>query len=110
MAISNDVLAELDVYRGGRYPLDLRIRVGKYIRASRKAGVTWYGLCAELSLSNKTVKAWADLTTKTPRFVPVRTAQVPGVAKPVTLVSPAGWRLEDVDAELAAGLFRELAQ
>lgn len=94
MAISSDLLAELDVYRGGRYPQNLKLSTGKYIRASRKAGVTWYSLCLELSLARQTVKAWSDLEA-------VQRTQV-------MLVSQAGWRLEDV--ELAATLFRDLAQ
>lgn len=107
MAISSNLLAELDVYRGGRYPQNLKLSIGKYIRASRKAGVTWYSLILELSLARQTVKAWSDLVSKAPKLVPVRIPEAVQRTQ-VTLVSQAGWRLEDV--ELAATLFRDLAQ
>lgn len=109
MAISSVLLAELDAHRGGRYPQNLKLSVGRYIRASRKAGVTWNSLCLELSLPRQTVKAWSDLAVKAPKLIPVRIPESVHRTQ-VTLVSPAGWRLEDVDSELAASLFRDLAQ
>lgn len=107
MEESSVLVAELRRQKGFRYAPELKARVGAFIRASRESGKTWRAIHEELGLPKETVRRWANLPSKSRKLQPVRAASPSSRA---TLVSPKGWRLEDVDAVVASELFRSLAR
>lgn len=102
------LVAELRRQKGFRYEPGLKAQVGAYIRAARRSGKTWRAIHEELGLPKETVRRWADQGVESGKLQPVRATSIPSPR--VTLVSPKGWRLEDVDAALASELFRTLAR
>jgi len=104
------LVRELKAVEGLHYPDDLRRRVGSYIAAQRADKVTWKSIQHELGLANDTIRRWAQTAGTKPKFRRVKTTGLPIKAQPVTVVSPQGWRLESMDAEVGSSLFRELAR
>ena len=106
---SSVLAAELRRQKGFRYEPELKAQVGAYIRASRRSGKTWRAIHEELGLPKETLRRWSEAQARGPGGLqPVRTTSA-GSSR-ATLVSPKGWRLEEVDAELAGELFRVLAR
>ncbi len=108
---------KLRANRGGRYAGDLRRCTSVYIYECRNAGVTWRTLHEELGLPKETLRRWREAAqAEMTKLQPVRTVPAPPPLEtmPVspssaTLVSPSGWRLEELDARVAVKLFGDLA-
>ncbi len=110
MEESSALVAELQRQKGFRYPSELKARAGAYIRGSRGAGKTWRAIHEELGLPKETVRRWAELSGESGKLQPVRTTLTPtstpsSTPSYMTLVSPMGWRLENIDGVLASQLF-----
>lgn len=103
------LVRELRAVTGRHYPAELRRRVGAYIARQRAANVTWRAIHRELGLANQTIRRWAESSSVTAKFRPITTPSNMN-SKPVNLVSPQGWRLENLDANIAAEIFRDLAR
>lgn len=97
-------------HRGARIPRRVRADIITHALAWRAAGVSMRTIAAALGVAPESIRRWTQPTTAgQTALVPVRVvADRPGgVAPPLTLVSPRGFRVEglglaDVGALLAA--------
>lgn len=103
------LVRELRAVTGRHYPAELRRRAGAYISRQRAANMTWRSIHRELGLANETIRRWAGSSSSTAKFRPITTPSNMN-SKPLNLVSPQGWRLENLDANIAVEIFRELAR
>ncbi len=104
-------ITQLPSGRRRRFPPALRARISAWVANRRTAGAPWSALAAELGIPAATLQTWeaAGPAAASPRLVPVEVAEgAPAPAQPttVTLVSPAGWRLEGIPLSLVAQLLR----
>jgi len=110
---------EIAVVRGdrGRWrcPRDLRRRVVTYARRRHAAGWTWEDVARELGVACSALRRWVEAgeEERPGALVPVsvRGLAIPGSGRTgstLTLVSPAGYRLEGLDLASAAKLLEEL--
>ena len=97
--------------RKGMFPKSLKRDVGAFVKAEREAGQKLKHLSKLLTASSSTLSRWqseAALSVESEgKLVPVRVEVIGPEPKRqrgtqvVTMVSPAGWRIEDVPFELA---------
>ena len=97
--------------RGKRYPEALRHRLRRWIRRRAVSGVSLREIAAEVGLSAETVRRWnEEAATASTALVRVevdeRVAADPAAPHHLTLVSPAGYRLERLTIEQAAAILR----
>ena len=104
---------ELDSVAGrqGRcFPADLKARTSRWISGRRAAGVTVSKLAAQLGLAEGTVLRWSTPSTHTPTraLVPVTVVPDASVERRLTLVSPSGFRVEELTFAETAALLKAL--
>ena len=95
--------------RGRRYPVELRARVASWARERRADGASWIALAAELGLGLDTVRRWcAEQKPGTRALVPVTVVADHGYERRVSIVSPAGYRVDGLSLNEAGELLRVL--
>ncbi len=90
--------------RGSRgYPTELRDRLVAAAHELRAARCSWETVANNLGVSVGFIRlACSDAVPRTPGLVPVRIV-APAATTPITLHSPAGWRVEGLQlGDLAA--------
>ena len=95
--------------RGKRYPAELRARVVTWAQQRRAVGAAWPVIADELGVRLETVRRWclASKQSSAPRaLVPVRV--VARAARPATVVSLSGWRIDGLTVAEAAEMLRAL--
>ncbi len=96
--------------RGKRYPAELRARVVTWAQQRRAVGAAWPVIADELGVRLETVRRWclASQRGSAPRaLVPVRVVARPA-ARPATVVSLSGWRIDGLTVAEAAEMLRAL--
>lgn len=97
--------------RGKRYPAELKGRVVAWAQERRAAGAAWPVIADELGLGLDTVRRWCLASKQSaapPRaMVPVRVVARPA-ARPATVVSLSGWRIDGLTVAEAAEMLRAL--
>jgi hypothetical protein len=105
-------LARRERGRGKRYPGEMKRRVVTWALGRRKEGATWPAVADELGLGLDTVRRWCLAALKsdapTRALVPVRVVARPSPARPATLVSVSGWRIDGLSVSEAAEMLRSL--
>ena len=91
--------------RRRRYPEDLRREIVTHVRAERRRGKSIEAVAEKLGMSPFTLYDW--LHAGAPSRGGFRRVQVAATARPATLVTPQGYRLEG-DAESVAAVLRAL--
>jgi hypothetical protein len=104
---------ELDSVEGrqGRcFSKDLKERAAKWITARRAGGATVAELAVELGLAEGTVLRWsARSAPPQPRaLVPVTVVPDSAIERRLSIVSPSGFRVEELTFAEAAALLRVL--
>jgi len=110
---------EIGLARGGRKrwrcSAELRQRVAGYARERHAAGWSWEEVARELGVACSALRRWLEAGSKERpgALVPVSVRGAGflgsgGSAGALTLVSPAGYRLEGLDLASAAKLLEEL--
>ena len=97
--------------RGSRYPGELKERVVAFAAGRRQSGVTWETVSEELGLGLDTVRRWCvGLAGKrrSRALVPVRVTERQDTARLVSVVSPAGFRIDGLTLPEAVVALREL--
>ncbi len=94
--------------RGKRYPRELKARIIDHARARRGAGASWAHIAEELGLAFETVRRWCKATeSRSSRsLVPVLVSEADERA--VSVVSPAGHRIEGLTLQQAVAVLRAL--
>ena len=109
-----DLRRILATHNGRRLPSRLRERVVAFARRRRHGGATIRAVGLELGFSYETIRRWtsaapADRVETMP--VPVEivaAAAAPAVERTVSVVSPAGFRVDGLSLDEAATLLRAL--
>jgi hypothetical protein len=101
-------LSRLETGRGKRYPTELRQRVVAWAQRRHEQGASWETIKAELGQKFDTVRRWCLLARSSRALVPVRVVSTSPVSRTVSVVSPAGFRVEGLAINEAAALLREL--
>jgi hypothetical protein len=100
------------VARGKRYEPELRDRVTRWARTRREQGVHWREIADELGLNFETVRRWAiGSDSDTAQLLPVHVVER-AVAPPprsLVLVSPSGYRVEELSLVEAVAMLRALS-
>lgn len=99
----------------GDDPADLRARVTAFAKRRRESGASWGTIKKELGQSFDTVRRWC-VETATPQrreqrptaLVPVRVMPSRAPGRTVSVVSPAGFRVDGLTIAEAAALLREV--
>lgn len=105
----------METGRGRRYPAELRARVTAFAKGRRKSGASWCTIKKELGQRFDTVRRWCvDVAAPQRReqspttLVPVRVIASRAPGRTVTVVSPAGFRVDGLTIAEAAALLREV--
>lgn len=107
-AILRRDLGRIETGRGRRYPSELRCRVVAWARKRHAAGATWEEIKGELGQRFDTVRRWCVDGSETKALVPVRVVETRVSSRSLSVVSPAGFRIDGLSAGEAAALLREL--
>jgi transposase-like protein len=107
-AILRRDLARVETGRGRRYPAELRARVVTWARRRRAAGASWEEIKRELGQKFDTVRRWCVDHGETKALVPVRVVATQVPSRTLSVVSPAGFRIDGLSAAEAAALLREI--
>ena len=102
---------ELDRVGGRRGPCftpDLKQRATAWIVKRRAEGMTVAELASELGLASGTVLKWSAGAKSARALVPVEVVEDRNSARTVSIVSPAGFRVEGLSLFEAAALLRAL--
>jgi predicted transcriptional regulator len=96
--------------RGTRYPTELRERVVAWALARRRAGASWREIKRELGQRFDTIRQWCRVAEpKGARaLVPVRVVAERAPERRVSVMSPAGFRIESLSLTEAVAVLREL--
>jgi hypothetical protein len=100
-------LSRVETGRGKRYPAELRQRVVAWAQRRHGQGASWETIKAELGQKFDTVRRWCLAEGSSRALVPVRVVSV-SEARTVSVVSPAGFRVEGLAIVEAAALLREI--
>jgi len=103
--------------RGKRYEVEVRERVARWARARREQGVHWREIADELDLNFETVRRWAIASPDDValRLLPVRVVDRVELPAPsptqrtLVLVSPSGYRVEELSVLEAVAMLRALS-
>jgi len=101
-------LARVETGRGRRYPAELRARVVTWAQRRRAAGARWEEVKRELGQQFDTVRRWCVDHGETKALVPVRVVATQVPSRTLSVVSPAGFRIDGLSAAEAAALLREI--
>jgi transposase-like protein len=95
--------------RGKRYPRELKARIIEHARARRGEGVSWARIAQELGLAFETIRRWCVAVEAKPSrsMVPVRVV-AEADERAVSVVSPAGHRIEGLTLQQAVAVLRAL--
>jgi hypothetical protein len=104
---------ELDGVTGrqGRcFPKGLKDRVSRWISEQRAVGATVSELAAQLGLAQGTVLRWSTQSphTQTRALLPVTVVPDPSIERRLSVVSPSGFRIEELTFAEAAALLKAL--
>ena len=103
---------ELDGVKGRRgpcFPRDLKERAGAWLAERRAAGATVAELAAELGLASGTVLRWSATKLQSTRaLVPVEIVAEPMAVSSMSIVSPAGFRVEGLSFTDVVALLKAL--
>ena len=98
--------------QGACFPGDLKERATRWIVEQRASGVTAAELATTLGLAAGTVLRWSRGVhagpTRSRALVPVVVVPDPVMARTVDVVSPSGFRVEDLSIAEAAALLKAL--
>lgn len=98
--------------RGKRYPAELKQQVVVWAQQRRAEGAAWPAVADELGLGLDTVRRWCLAAKKSDgtarALVPVRVVARPTAARPATVVSLSGWRIDGLTVAEAAEMLRAL--
>ena len=100
--------------RGQKYPPALETRIIAYARSRRAQGATWDVISAEIDVPFETLRRWSLRESErsgssAPELVPVRVVPEPLPERVVSLVSPAGFRIEGLALSEAVAVLRALS-
>lgn len=98
--------------RGHRYPHSLRDEIVAWVDAERGRGRPWSAISKSLSLRKTTLRRWGAGTKPALRARPivvVPTSAPSFAAARLSLVGPAGWRLEGLTLDDARALVAALS-
>jgi hypothetical protein len=101
-------LARVETGRGKRYPAELRQRVVAWASRRHAEGASWETIKAELGQKFDTVRRWCLSTRPSRALARVRVVSERAEPRLVSVVSPAGFRIDGVTMADAAVLLREL--
>ena len=96
------------------YPLELRERVRAWLTARRAEGAGWRHLGTQLGICRTTARTWCRRTSMGEAqervFLPVSVERVPPPVSPrvLVLISPRGYRVEGLGAELLVDVLERL--
>ena len=107
-AILRRDLGRVETGRGRRYPRELRARVVGWARGRRAAGASWEEIKRELGQQFDTVRRWCLDGAEPKALVPVRVVATSTPARTLSVVSPAGFRIDGLTPSEAAALLREI--
>ena len=93
---------------GRRYPAKLRARVVTWARARHAAGAIWEEMKRELGQQFDAVRRWCLDGGETKALVPVRVVATKVASRTLSVVSPAGFRIDRLTPAEAAALLREI--
>jgi len=104
---------ELDSVAGrqGRcFPEGLKDRASRWLSERRAAGVTVSVLAAQLGLAEGTVLRWSTRSahTQTRTLLPVTVVPDASIERRLSVVSPSGFRIEELTFAEAAALLKAL--
>ena len=106
----DQIRTALSERRGLKHSSPVRLRVGRYVLAQRRAGVKWAALTEALSVPEITLRRWSQVAESSPRLVQLvgeclpEAPATPAQVCAVTLVAPNGWRVEGVPLEQAVAV------
>ena len=106
-----DLRRALATRRRGRLPSTLQKRALAYARRRHRAGVDHRDIATTLGLSHETIRRWVggravDVVKPLPIAI-VESDKAP-VARAVSVISPAGFRVDGLSLDEAATLLRAL--
>jgi hypothetical protein len=101
-------LARVETGRGKRYPAELRQRVAAWAMRRHAQGASWEAIKAELGQKFDTVRRWCLAAGSSRALARVRVVSERVEPRLVSVVSPAGFRIDGVTMGEAAALLREL--
>ncbi len=101
-------LLRLETGRGKQYPAELRQRVVTWAARRHEQGASWETIKAELGQKFDTVPRWCLLAQSSRALVPVHVVPASAASRTVSVVSPAGFRVDGLAITEAAALLREL--
>jgi hypothetical protein len=107
-AILRRDLGRVETGRGRRYPRELRSRVVTWARARRATGASWEEIKRELGQQFDTVRRWCVDGGETKALLPVRAVSTKVPSRTLSVVSPAGFRVDGLTPAEAAALLREI--
>lgn len=95
--------------RGKRYPRELRAQVTQWAQRQLSVGMTIPVAAATVGVGAETLRLWIQAASKQSReLVPVAVV-TPAIAEPtLSVVSPTGFRVDDLTIRDAAALLRAL--
>jgi len=109
-----DLRRVLATHNGRRLPARLRERVVAYARRRRRGGATIRAVGVELGFSYETIRRWTSVaaadgveTVPVPVEI-VAAAAASAVERTMSVVSPAGFRVDGLSLDEAATLLRAL--
>jgi len=95
-----------------RVPCEVRDEVCRYAARRRREGAPWAVIARETSVDDRKLQRWnarARRAASVPVLRPVEVVPKPEVSSDLALVAPSGLRIEGLQLEQAAQLFRLLA-
>jgi len=97
--------------RGRRYPAKLKQRILRAVTKAREEGVTWSAIVDDVEVPIETLRRWlSDEGDEVAELRPVVLADPIQVeTRDVVVMTPAGYRVEDLDVDGAATLLRKLS-
>jgi transposase-like protein len=111
-AVLRRELERVEKGRGRRYPEQLRKRVVAWSLARHESGESWEQITRELGRRGDTIRRWCterpDPSSSSRAMVPVRVVPDAHSGRALTVVSPAGFRVDGLTLAEAAALLREL--
>jgi transposase-like protein len=99
-------LGRVGIRRGRCFSEELKGRATAWIVRRRAAGVRVAEVASELGLSAGTVLKWSARGKSARALVPVEVIAEPSTGKSVSVISPAGFRIEGLSLLEAAALLK----